>query len=71
MATVKLKYPTESFDSLYRRWKKAVDNDDIVKCYRKNEFFEKVSEKRKRAKAAAKKRSEKIISENMIMKRKY
>lgn len=71
MATVKLKHPNEYFDSLYRRFKKAVDNDDIVKSYRKHEYFEKPCERRKRAKAAAKKRSQKLVSENLITGRKY
>jgi len=59
MAKVKLKHPKESFESLLHRFKKAVDKDDIIKDIRKNEFYEKPSSKRKRAKAAAIKRAEK------------
>jgi small subunit ribosomal protein S21 len=59
MAKVKLKHPNESFDSLLRRFKKAVDKDDIIKDFRKHEFFEKPCERKKRARAAAIKRSEK------------
>jgi len=33
MAKVELKHPNESFDSLLRRFKKAVDKDDIIKKY--------------------------------------
>ena len=59
MAKVELKHPKESFESLFRRFRKAVDKDDILKDYRKNEYHEKGSSKRKRAKAAAMKREEK------------
>ena len=64
MAKVKLKHPNESFDSLLRRFKKAVDKDDIIKDFRKHEFYEKPSVKRKRAKAAAIKRAEKRREES-------
>ncbi len=60
MAKVKLKHPNEHFDSLLRRFKKSVDKEDTLKDYREKEFFEKPSSKRKRAKAAAKKRTEKL-----------
>ena len=59
MATVKQKHSNESFDSLLRRFKKAVDKDDILKDFQKHEFYEKASEKRKRARAAAIKRAAK------------
>lgn len=59
MPKVKLKHPNEYFDSLLRRFKKAVDKEDTLKDFRKKEFYEKPSSKRKRAKAAAKKRTEK------------
>lgn len=59
MAKVELKHPKESFESLFRRFKKAVDKDDVLKDCRKNEYHEKGSSKRKRAKAAALKREEK------------
>ena len=49
--------PNERFDSLLRRFKKAVDKADTMKDLRKYEFYEKPSEVRKRNKAAAKKRS--------------
>jgi small subunit ribosomal protein S21 len=59
MAHVKQKHANESFDSLLRRFKKAVDKDDVLKDFQKHEFYEKPCEKRKRAVAAAKKRSAK------------
>lgn len=63
MAKVELKHPKESFESLLRRFKKAVDKDDVLKDYRKNEFHEKGSSKRKRAAAAAIKREEKRMQQ--------
>jgi len=62
MAKVKLKHPNESFESLLRRFKKAVDKDDIIKTIREKEFYEKPTSRRKRAKAAARKRTEKKSS---------
>lgn len=59
MVHVKLKHPKETFESLFRRFKKAVDKADVIKDFKKHEFFEKPTSKRKRAKAAAKKRTEK------------
>lgn len=59
MAKVKQKHPNESFEQLLRRFKKAVDNADIVKDARKHEFFEQPSSKKKREMAAAVKREEK------------
>jgi len=61
MAKVKQKHPNESFEQLLRRFKKAVDNSDIIKDIRKGEFFEKDSSKRKRKAAAAVKREEKRV----------
>lgn len=59
MAKAKLKHPNESFESLLRRFKKAVDKDDVIKTIREKEFYEKPSTRRKRAKAAAMKRTQK------------
>lgn len=50
--------PRESFDRLFKRWKRAVDKDDVLKELRAREFYEKPSIARKRAKAAARKRWE-------------
>lgn len=65
MPKVELKHPKESFESLLRRFRKAVDLADILKDARKKDFYEKPSEKRKRAKASAKKRWEKKRRELM------
>lgn len=56
MPSVKLKHPNESFESLLRRWKKAVEKSDILKILREYEAYEKPSERKKRLKAAAVKR---------------
>ncbi len=59
MSWVKLK-PGESFESLMKRFKKAVERAGILADVRKNEFYEKPSVKRKRKRAAAKKRALKL-----------
>jgi len=71
MATVKQKHANESFDALLRRFKKAVDNENILKEYRDHEFYETPSSKRKRAKASARKRTEKQRTSNVLPERKY
>jgi len=71
MVNVKLKHPNESFDSLLRRFKKAVDKDDTIKEFRKHEFYEKPSSKRKRARAAAIKRNEKQQASNSLSLKRY
>jgi len=63
MPKVKLKHEKERFDQLLRRFKKSVDNADIIKEIREREAFEKPTTKRKRAKAAAKKRWQKKLAE--------
>ena len=60
MPSAKLRHENESFDSLMRRWKRAVEKADTLKELRKREFFEKPSSIRKRAKAAALKRHQRI-----------
>ena len=56
MPKVALKHPNESFESLLRRFKKAVEKSDILKTLREYECYEKPSERKKRLKAAAVKR---------------
>lgn len=58
MPGVYRKHKNEKFDSLMRRFKKAVDDSDIMKEVREREFYEKPSAKRKRQKAAAVKRAQ-------------
>lgn len=53
----------ESFEKLMRRWKRAVEKDDVMGELRKREFYEKPTSKRKREKAAARKRWERKQSE--------
>lgn len=56
MPRVQLKHANESFESLIRRFKKAVEKSDILKILREYEAYEKPSERKKRLKAAAVKR---------------
>lgn len=60
MPSVSPKHKNESFESMLRRFKNAVDDSDILKTLRKYEFYERPGDKRKRAKAAAVKRQERI-----------
>ena len=53
----------EPFEKLVRRFKRAVEKDDILNELRKREYYEKPTVSRKRAKAAAKKRWERKLSE--------
>lgn len=48
--------PNESFESLFKRWKRAVDKSNLLRDLRDREFFEKPSVTKKRRMAAAKKR---------------
>lgn len=57
------KHKDENFESLFRRFKKAVEHDDVIKDYRKHEYFEKPTEKRKRRKIAAINRWKKKLQE--------
>lgn len=56
MPRVQLKHPNESFESLLRRFKKAVEKSDVLKILREYEAYEKPSERKKRLRAAAVKR---------------
>lgn len=56
MPSVKPKHPNESFESLFRRFKRVVEKSDILKTARKYEAYEKPSERKKRERAAAIKR---------------
>lgn len=55
MAYVKAK-PNESIDQLLKRFKKKVEQSGVLSDFRKREFYEKPSVKRKRKQAAARKR---------------
>jgi small subunit ribosomal protein S21 len=62
----------EKFDQLLRRFKRSCDNDKIVIQARENEFYEKPTNKRKKAKQSAiKRQAKKVKSENEKNDRKY
>lgn len=65
MPSVQPKFKHEKFESMLRRFKKAVDRADILKELREREAYEQPSSRRKRAKAAAKKRWKKKLRELM------
>ena len=56
---VRKKHRTESFDSLFRRFKKTVEKKDIINEVRKREHYVKSSIKRKMAKESARKSEQK------------
>lgn len=55
------KHEKEKFESLMRRFKRAVEKDGVLQELRKREHFEKPSAIRKRAKTAAKKRHQRLV----------
>lgn len=61
MARVKRKNDYESFDKLMNRFKKLVERDNIVRTYCDKEFYEKPSATKKKAKALAIKRHQKVL----------
>lgn len=66
-------HSNEPFEKTLRRFKKAVDKSNILKDTRKYEFYEKPSSIRKRNKAIAIKRAQRIQQENQLpnQNRKY
>lgn len=67
MARVALKHKNESFESLMRRFKRAVEKSGILKDLREYEFYEPPSQVRKKERAAAVKRQQRITQgENMM-----
>lgn len=67
--TVELKHPNEHFESLFRRFKKAVEKDDVMKSIRDREQYEQPSAMRKRKNAAAVKREQRRREESMLPKK--
>lgn len=59
------------FDVALRRFKKKVENADILREYREREFFEKPSETKKKKKAAARKRAYRERMSGVNRKRLY
>jgi small subunit ribosomal protein S21 len=53
--------PGESFESLWRRFKRLTERENILADLRKHEYFEKPSVKKKRKSAAARKREAKKV----------
>ena len=66
MIVVKKKHRTESFDSLFRRFKKTVEKKDVINEVRKREHYVKSSTKRKLAKELAQKKEQKRQGELYI-----
>ena len=56
--SVQQKHKNENFESLMRRFKKAVDEANILREYQDRQYYEKPSAVNKRRKEAAKKRAE-------------
>ncbi len=56
----------ESFEKMFRRFKRSVEKADIVNELRRREFYEKPTAKRKRKRAAAVKRWERKRDEMNI-----
>jgi small subunit ribosomal protein S21 len=63
MPRVTPKHKNESFESMLRRFKRAVEKADVLKDLRKYEFFERPGDARKRAHAAAVKRQQRQTQE--------
>lgn len=58
MAKVVKRYPTESLESMLRRFKKKLDKDNTLKDLRKHDFYMSKSEKRKLKSKMAQQRRE-------------
>ena len=63
---VRKKHRTESFDSLFRRFKKTIEKKDTINEVRKREHYVKSSTKRKLAKELAQKKEQKRQGELYI-----
>jgi len=64
MPSAKIRHEKESFESLMRRFKRAVDKAGTIQEVRNREHYEKPSTIRKRAKAAARKRHQRQLQES-------
>ena len=67
MAKVVKRYPTESLESMLRRFKKKLDKDNTLKDLRKHDFYLSKSEKRKLKSKMAQQRRERDAA--MALKR--
>lgn len=61
----------ENINQALRRFKKKVDDSNILDDLRKNEYYEKPTTERKRKKAAAKARWKKRLQDNELPKQFY
>lgn len=61
----------ENINQALRRFKKKVDESNVLDELRKHEFYEKPTTERKRKKAAAKARWRKKLRENELPKQHY
>ena len=59
MTTVKKKHRGESFESMFRRFKKLHEKADTINEVKKREYYEKPSSSRKRAREIAAKKEQK------------
>ena len=66
MARVTRKNDYEHFDRLLSRFKKAVDNDNILRTYAEKEFYQKPTSIRKKSKALAIKRHKKKLHDEQL-----
>lgn len=63
MPSAKRRFKEERFESIMKRFKRAVEKDNTIQEYRRREFYEKPSIVRKKAKAAARKRHLRTLEE--------
>jgi small subunit ribosomal protein S21 len=61
----------ENINQALRRFKKKVEESNLLDDLRKNEFYEKPTTERKRKKSAAKARWQKKLRENDLPKKMY
>ena len=66
MTTVKKKHRGESFESMFRRFKKLCDKADIINEVKKREYYEKSSAKKKLAGDIAVKKEQKRQEDQYI-----
>jgi small subunit ribosomal protein S21 len=70
MPSATRRFKDESFESIFKRWKKAVEKDGTLQELKKREFYEKPSSKRKRQKVASMKRNQRKVEEAKIVTKK-
>jgi len=63
---IKKKHRNESFDSLFRRFKKSVEKKDVINEVKKREHYVKATTKRKLSKEVAQKNERKRQEEQNV-----